>query len=305
MRPAPADLWNVLDAAYAAGVRYVDVARSYGRAEEFLAGWLAARPGRVGRARWGPSGATGMSGTGASRRTSTRSRTTRSGRSPSRSTRSLALLGGHLERATTSTRRRRRPACSTTGPLLAALARLRERGVPGGAVHLRTGPGVRPCGRPSASRSFLSGTTAVHLGPVDVERPGDLGRAPRWPRRPPAGADVIVKEPVANGRLAPGGAAPERQGRRPGRGTGRGPRGCRSTQLAIAAALARPWAWCVLSGGVDPAQVASKTTPPRPPVDRPRRRPGRARRPSPRNRTPTGKPAPGGPGADQPPGRRP
>ena len=33
----------MLDAAYAAGVRYVDAARSYGRAEEFLAGWLAER----------------------------------------------------------------------------------------------------------------------------------------------------------------------------------------------------------------------------------------------------------------------
>src|SRR5947207_1488155 len=33
----------VLDAAYAAGIRYIDVARSYGRAEEFLAGWLAER----------------------------------------------------------------------------------------------------------------------------------------------------------------------------------------------------------------------------------------------------------------------
>jgi aryl-alcohol dehydrogenase-like predicted oxidoreductase len=33
----------VLDAAYAAGVRWVDVARSYGLAEDFLAGWLAAR----------------------------------------------------------------------------------------------------------------------------------------------------------------------------------------------------------------------------------------------------------------------
>nr|WP_246339405.1 aldo/keto reductase [Amycolatopsis endophytica] len=33
----------VLDAAYAAGVRWVDVARSYGRAEEFLAGWMAER----------------------------------------------------------------------------------------------------------------------------------------------------------------------------------------------------------------------------------------------------------------------
>jgi len=35
--------WAVLDAAYDAGVRWVDVARSYGLAEEFLAGWLSAR----------------------------------------------------------------------------------------------------------------------------------------------------------------------------------------------------------------------------------------------------------------------
>ncbi|MEU3270401.1 aldo/keto reductase [Saccharomonospora sp. NPDC006951] len=34
---------TVLDEAYSAGVRRVDVARSYGRAEEFLAGWLADR----------------------------------------------------------------------------------------------------------------------------------------------------------------------------------------------------------------------------------------------------------------------
>src|SRR4051794_9409582 len=35
---------ELLDLAYAAGVRYFDVARSYGRAEEFLAQWLRARP---------------------------------------------------------------------------------------------------------------------------------------------------------------------------------------------------------------------------------------------------------------------
>ena len=33
----------VLDAAHAAGVRYFDAARSYGRAEAFLASWLDAR----------------------------------------------------------------------------------------------------------------------------------------------------------------------------------------------------------------------------------------------------------------------
>lgn len=31
---------TMLDAAYAAGIRYADAARSYGLAEEFLAGWL-------------------------------------------------------------------------------------------------------------------------------------------------------------------------------------------------------------------------------------------------------------------------
>src|SRR6185503_1778627 len=34
---------ELLDAAWDAGIRYVDVARSYGRAEEFLARWLADR----------------------------------------------------------------------------------------------------------------------------------------------------------------------------------------------------------------------------------------------------------------------
>lgn len=41
---------TVLDAAYAQGVRYFDAARSYGKAEEFLARWLRRRvlgPGDV------------------------------------------------------------------------------------------------------------------------------------------------------------------------------------------------------------------------------------------------------------------
>jgi len=35
--------WQVLDAAWAQGVRYFDCARSYGRSEEFLSGWLKAQ----------------------------------------------------------------------------------------------------------------------------------------------------------------------------------------------------------------------------------------------------------------------
>jgi aryl-alcohol dehydrogenase-like predicted oxidoreductase len=48
---------EVLDAAFAAGVRYFDAARSYGRAEEFLGSWLAERglgpPGVSVGSKWG------------------------------------------------------------------------------------------------------------------------------------------------------------------------------------------------------------------------------------------------------------
>lgn len=49
--------FGVLDAAYAAGVRYFDTARSYGRGEAFLANWLQSRdvdPAEVGvGSKWG------------------------------------------------------------------------------------------------------------------------------------------------------------------------------------------------------------------------------------------------------------
>jgi aryl-alcohol dehydrogenase-like predicted oxidoreductase len=67
-----------------------------------------------------------------------------------------------------------------------------------------------------------------------------------------AGARVIVKEAVANGRLTPEASdAPPRAAALAAR------LGIPLDQLAVAAALAQPWAWRVLSGGVDPAQVAS------------------------------------------------
>jgi aryl-alcohol dehydrogenase-like predicted oxidoreductase len=46
---------ELLDEAYARGVRYIDVARSYGRAEEFLASWLsrAGAPELTVGSKWG------------------------------------------------------------------------------------------------------------------------------------------------------------------------------------------------------------------------------------------------------------
>src|SRR5919205_3094575 len=47
--------FEVLDAAYESGVRYLDAARSYGRAEEFLGAWLRDRDpaGVVVGSKWG------------------------------------------------------------------------------------------------------------------------------------------------------------------------------------------------------------------------------------------------------------
>jgi aryl-alcohol dehydrogenase-like predicted oxidoreductase len=45
--------FELLDEAYRRGVRYVDVARSYGRAEEFLAGWLPGHADVVVGSKWG------------------------------------------------------------------------------------------------------------------------------------------------------------------------------------------------------------------------------------------------------------
>ncbi|WP_250031128.1 aldo/keto reductase [Paractinoplanes maris] len=44
---------QLLDEAYAAGVRYFDVARSYGRAEEFLASWLPGHDDALIGSKWG------------------------------------------------------------------------------------------------------------------------------------------------------------------------------------------------------------------------------------------------------------
>jgi aryl-alcohol dehydrogenase-like predicted oxidoreductase len=44
---------ELLDEAYKRGVRYFDVARSYGRAEEFLGGWLPGHPDAVVGSKWG------------------------------------------------------------------------------------------------------------------------------------------------------------------------------------------------------------------------------------------------------------
>ena len=66
---------------------------------------------------------------------------------------------------------------------------------------------------------------------------------PALERAHAAGLKVIVKEPLANGRLAPDGDQPALLAAAAARGVS-------ADTLAIAAALAQPWANIVLSGAV-------------------------------------------------------
>jgi len=241
----------VLDAAVEAGIAYVDVARSYGRAEEFLAGWLAAHPGvpTVVGSKWGyryvgdwRTDAEVHEVKDHSLEAFLRQRDE-----------TLALLGGHLAVYHVHS------ATLETGVLddrrvHHALAALRDGGV---AVGISTsgpeqGAAVRRAlevevGGAPLFTSFQSTWNVL-----------ETSVAPALAEAAAAGAGVLVKEPVANGRLVPGSddASPSVR---------------RFTQLAaelevgedvlaLAAALAQPWAARVLSGAVTPEQVRSNAS---------------------------------------------
>ncbi|WP_219418595.1 aldo/keto reductase [Pseudonocardia nigra] len=236
----------VLDAAHAAGIRYVDVARSYGRAEEFLAGWLAAHPEAddvVIGSKWGYRyvGDWRLDAPVHEIKDHSLAAFTE------QVAETAALLGPrpaiyHVHSATLDT------GVLDDAPLHRALAGLRDRGV-----------------RVGVSTSGPAQADAVRRA-LDVEVDGvplftsiqstwnvlDPSVGPALAEAAAAGARVIVKEAVANGRLTPG------DHDAPPRAVALAHElGVPLDRLAIAAALAQPWAWCVLSGAVDPAQVAS------------------------------------------------
>lgn len=241
--------WAVLDAAYAAGIRYVDVARSYGRAEEFLAGWLASRPGtgdvQVG-SKWGYR----YVGDWRLRAEVHEVKDHSAAAFAEQSAQSLDLLGPrlgtyHVHSATLDS------GVLADGAVHRAMAALRERGIragistsgPAQGDAVRRALEVRVDGEPLFT-SFQSTWNVLEpsAGPALADAAA-------------TGARVIVKEPVANGLLAPGGGDGSAAVRRV-EGLA-ADLGVPIDQLAIAAALARPWADLVLSGAVDAVQVVS------------------------------------------------
>src|SRR6201995_3590195 len=236
--------FSVLDAAYAAGVRYVDAARSYGRAEEFLAGWLAegGHADVIVGSKWGYRYTGGWRLDAPVQEVKEHSLAM----FPTQLAQSRTLLGdrltlyqAHLLTADSG--------LFTDAALLAALSRLRAEGV---IIGLSTsGPHQADTIRRALSLAVdgpqLFTATEVtwnllepSVGPAAAEAAA-------------AGWAVLVKEAVANGRLTPAGAPPEPVTELAA------DRGVTEDAIALAAALAQPWASVVLSGAVTRPQLAA------------------------------------------------
>jgi len=238
--------YTVLDAAYAAGIRYADAARSYGRAEEFLAGWLADRGHNdvVVGSKWGYryTGEWRLGGVQEVKEHSMAMFTRQLAETRSYLAGVLALYQVHSLTEDSGV--------LGDDALLAALAQLRDDGI---VVGLSTsGP---------RQGDTLRRALAVTVGGAPLFAAAEVtwnllepSVAPAAAEAAQAGWAVLIKEAVANGRLAPGGDA-----------TGPGSRlstaaaaaAATPDAIAIGAALAQPWATIVLSGAVSNAQLAS------------------------------------------------
>ncbi|PZT74078.1 MULTISPECIES: aldo/keto reductase [unclassified Streptomyces] len=233
---------ELLDAAYAQGVRYIDTARSYGRAEEFLAGWLAAHPeaddvvvgskwGYTYTADWRPDAETHEV----------------KDHSPAAYERqraeTAALLGDRLDLYQIHSVTPDSPAL-TDKDLHTRLARLADGGVsvglstsgPGQAEAIRAALAITVDGAP------LFRTVQATYNALETSAGPALAEAHA------AGLTVIVKEAMANGRLA-GDQAPAVVREIAGE------EGLGSDAVALALVLHQPWAGVVLSGAATPAQL--------------------------------------------------
>jgi aryl-alcohol dehydrogenase-like predicted oxidoreductase len=243
---------ELLDEAYARGVRYVDAARSYGRAEEFLAGWLAGRSDAedvVVGSKWGYTYTAGWQVHAEVHEAKDHSVAT----FDRQLAETRALLGDRLDLYQIHSVTPQSTALTDT-VLHRRLARLAADGVtiglsasgPHQAEAIRAALQLRVDGRPL----FQSVQATWNL--LEPSAAGALAEAHT------AGCVVIVKEALANGRLArpdldPRGLDPDATATLTQVGE---ELGAASDAVALAAALHQPWADVVLSGAAITGQLA-------------------------------------------------
>lgn len=232
---------RVLDAAYAAGVRWFDAARSYGRAEEFLAYWLdERRPAGVGvSSKWGYAYVGGWRRDADVHEVKEHSLA----RFQAQVAETRALLGDRLTLYQVHSLTLGSPLF-TDAALQHALAAL--------SADVRIGFSTSgPSQAETVRRALDLEVDGVRLFTAvqstwNVLEPS-AGEA--LERAHADGVQVLVKEALANGRLAVEPPAPVRR---------LADRHHTSPDaIALAAALAQPWADIVLAGPVSEAQLAS------------------------------------------------
>lgn len=245
----------VLDAAWAAGVRYYDAARSYGRAEAFLAAWLQARgidpaAATVG-SKWGYVYTAGWRTEAAKHEVKEHSLDTL----VRQYAESRALLGPHLHLYQIHSATLDSGVLDDTS-VCDQLGRLRDAGLaiglslsgPRQAETLRRAVALRVGGAP------LFATAQATWNLLDPS-PG-----PALAEAHAAGMGIIVKEALANGRLTARNATPAFAAARRALEDQAGRLGCSLDALALAAALAQPWADVVLSGAASVDHLRSNLT---------------------------------------------
>ena len=243
----------VLDAGWNAGVRYFDAARSYGRAEEFLTSWIASRgiaPGAVTiGSKWGYVYTAGWAVDAEKHEVKDHS---------------LA----NLERQAAETRKTLGSHVSLYQIHSATLESgvLEDRSVLERLGRLRDAEGWR------IGLSLTGPRQAETLDrAMEVEVDGlplfdcvqatwnllETSAGEALARAHAAGLGVILKETMANGRLAGRNDEPGFAEARARIGAEASRLGTTADALAMAAALARPWADVVLSGASGSDQLAS------------------------------------------------
>jgi len=197
---------DVLDAAFEAGIRYVDAARSYGRAEDFLASWLRkrAKPGEISVAsKWGYTYTAGWSTSATQHEVKDHSLAAferQLAESVERLGRYLSLYQIHSVTAESKT--------LEDNALIDAIAGLREKGI-------RAGLSVSGAGQDVAIRRSLEVRRDGERVFDSVQATWNLlerGAESALQVAHGAGMKVVVKEALANGRLTGKAGSGRREG---------------------------------------------------------------------------------------------